>query len=70
MVRIYKNFPKRLYPYNLFNVFLTKKGRFRSEISPIFTFLHRFRLSGAVDGWIPIHVGASPYASLFCPYRA
>ena len=22
MVRIYKNFPKRLYPYNLFNHFL------------------------------------------------
>ena len=27
-------------------------------------------LTGAMDGWIPIHVGASPYAMLCCPYRA
>ena len=27
-------------------------------------------LTGAMDGWIPIHVGSSPYASLYCPYRA
>ena len=27
-------------------------------------------LSGAMDGWIPIHVGPRPYAMLCCPYRA
>ena len=27
-------------------------------------------LTGAMDGWIPIHVGPRPYASLYCPYRA
>ena len=26
--------------------------------------------SGAVDGWIPIHVGSRPYANLYCPFRA
>ena len=26
-------------------------------------------LTGAVDGWIPIHVGPRPYAMLFDPYR-